>query len=207
MKNQINLIAPFCIVIKWHNRHCMLTSEALHCSDISPWFSLRVELQYPIQTTGSISTLRGKTFFYILSKIINYQKVRPYCLWLRLSWNSLVQAVFQPQSSRRYHWRSQSCQDEWIHIFHQWPWETGNWINFLNIHNIYLLPSIYVAATGVILSPLIQWCQVPLPASFTVNRDSGLEILSASDDDLLLVWIRYTTCIPVKDKFLYCFNN
>ena len=67
---------------------------------------------------------------------------------------------------------------------------------------IYLLSSIYVAATGVILSPLIQWCQVPLPPGLVVNRDCSHGITAASNDDLLIVWVRDSTCPPVEDKLL-----
>ena len=67
---------------------------------------------------------------------------------------------------------------------------------------IYLLPSIYVAATSVRSSPLIQWSQVSVPAGLVVNRDCSHGIISASDDDLLIVWVRDSTCIPVEDKLL-----
>ena len=70
---------------------------------------------------------------------------------------------------------------------------------------IYLLSSIYVATTGMIVPPLIQWCQVSLPAGLVVNRDcSRLGIPSASYDDLLvlIVWVRDSTCPPVEDKLL-----
>ena len=68
---------------------------------------------------------------------------------------------------------------------------------------IYHLSSIDVASTGVILSPLIQWCQVSLPARLTVNRDCGSTFTnSTSYDNLLLVWVRDSTSIPVEDKLL-----
>ena len=69
---------------------------------------------------------------------------------------------------------------------------------------IYLLSSIYVATTGVIMSPLIQWCQVSLPAGLVVDRDCSHGIISASDDELLLVCVRDSTRSPVQDKLLNC---
>ena len=70
-----------------------------------------------------------------------------------------------------------------------------------------LLSSINVAAAGVMISPLIQWCQVSLPAIRAVNRDCSHGINSASYDDLLLVCVRYSTCMPVENKFLKCYWN
>ena len=67
---------------------------------------------------------------------------------------------------------------------------------------IYLLSSIYVAATGVIPSHLIQFCQVSLPAGLVVNRDCSHGIISASYDELLVILVRDSTCIPVEDKLL-----
>ena len=72
---------------------------------------------------------------------------------------------------------------------------------------IYLLSAIYVAATGVKTSPLIQWCQVSLPAGLAVNRDCRLGVLSTSDDDLLLARVRDSTCMPVEDKLLNCLSH
>ena len=67
---------------------------------------------------------------------------------------------------------------------------------------IHLLSSINVAATCMRVPLLIQWCQVSLPAGLTVDRDCSLGIRSASNDDLLIVWVRDSTCIPVEDKLL-----
>ena len=66
---------------------------------------------------------------------------------------------------------------------------------------IYLLPSIYVAATGVIISTLFQGGQVSSPAGLAVYRDHSQGWLSSINDDLLIVLVRNGTSISINESF------
>ena len=64
----------------------------------------------------------------------------------------------------------------------------------------YLLSRMCEAAAGVIFSPLHQFCQVPLPASLTIYRDSchHQAVSSSCDDDLRLIQVADGAGIPVR---------